>query len=324
MPPQADREQPKPSVPEAPCVTGKDVAVLLGLPVLFAFAWFVPQGLWPKLCAGMAGFYTRFTSAGRRGELHQRIRGLIGARPLARPAEQIPAAVAVADLRMLLAQLRLYRPYAGLPQFEVDGYEHLDEAAARGKGAVLWVGNFVAAGLFAKMALHRAGRRVTHLSHPKHGFSDSRFGMKFLNPVRTHLEARYLDSRVVMNPANPIIAMLDLHKRLARNSVVSITVRDYANRPNDLPFLEGRHRLAPGAPEMAQLTGARLLPLFAIEERPGRFRIRIEPPLDIPADQPRAAAVEAAMQAYLQRLEPYVLNHPDQWLGWPFTSDHAR
>ena len=30
------------------------------------------------------------------------------------------------------------------------------------------------------------------------------------------------------------------------------------------------------------------------------------------------------MQAYLQRLEPYVLTYPDQWLGWPFTGDHYR
>lgn len=312
------------SAPGTPYVTGKDIAVLFGLPVLFAFAWFVPQNLWPKLCAAMAGFYTRFTSAGRREELDQRIRGLVGARPLARPPGEIPAAVAVADLRMLLAQLRLYRPLARGPSFELEGLEHLDEARARGKGAILWVGNFVAGGLFAKMALRQAGHRVTHLSHPKHGFSDSRFGMRFLNPVRTHLEARYLDSRVVMNPANPIIAMLELHKRLAANGIASITVRDYANQPNDLPFLEGLHRLAPGAPEIAQLTGARLLPVFAVEEVPGKFRIRIEPPLDIAADQPRATAVEAAMQTYLRRLESYVLSYPDQWLGWPFTSDHAR
>jgi lauroyl/myristoyl acyltransferase len=324
MPTKDSKADPMQSAPATPQVTGKDIAVLFGLPVLFAFAWFVPQGLWPKLCAAMAGAYTRFTSAGRREELDQPIRGLVGERPLARPPGEIPAAVAVADLRMLLAQLRLYRPFAAGPRIELEGGVHLDEAAAHGKGTVLWIGNFVAGGLFAKMALRQAGHRVTHLSHPKHGFSDSRFGMKFLNPVRTHLEARHLDNRVVMNPANPIIAMLELHKRLANNGIVSITVRDYANRPNDLPFLDGRHRLAPGAPEIAQLTGARLLPVFAMEDGPDNVHVRIEPPIDIPADQPREAAVEAAMQAYLQRLEPYVLKYPDQWLGWPFTSDHAR
>lgn len=324
MPTDAERTESRQTAPNAPWITAKDVAVLLGLPLLFAFAWFVPQGLWPRLCAAMTHFYTRFTSAGRRKELDQRIRSLIGEKAVVRPSGEIAEAVAIADLRMLLSQLRLYRPFAGRPHFEIEGSEHLDEAAARGRGAVLWVGNFVAASLFAKMALHQAGHRVTHLSHPRHGFSASRFGVRFLNPVRTHLEARYLGGRVVMNPANPIIATLELHKRLARNGIVSITVRDYANRPNDLPFLGGRHRLAPGAAELAQVSGAQLLPLFAIEESPGRFRIRIEPPLDIPTDLPRAAAVESAMQAYLRRLEPYVLTWPDQWLGWPFASDQAR
>ncbi len=307
-----------------PAVTGKDFAILLGLPVLFALAWFVPQRLWPGLCAAMAVFYTRFTSAGRREALNRRIRDLVGPRSIARPVEDIPAAVAVADLRLLLAQLRLYRPLAGRPRFDIDGLDHLDEAMARDKGAILWIGNFVAGSQFAKMALHGAGIRVTHLSHPRHGFSESRFGMNVLNPIRTRMEARYLAHRVVMNPANPIIAMLELHKRLARNDIVSITVRDYANRPNDLPFLSGRHRLAPGAPEIAHMTGAQLLPLFAIEDAPGRFRIRIEAPVDLPAGLPRADAVAAAMATYLRRLEPYVLAYPDQWLGWPFTTDHAR
>lgn len=304
--------------------TGKDLAVVLGLPVMFALAWFVPQRLWRSLCAAMAAFYTRFTSAGRRSDVNRRIRDLVGCRPLARPVEGIPAAVAVADLGLLLAQFRLYRPFSSQPHFEIEGLEHLDEAAARNKGAILWVGNFIAASLFAKMALHRAGIRITHLSHPRHGFSESRFGMGVLNPIRTHMEARYLARRVVMNPANPIIAMLEVHKRLARNEIVSITVRDYANKPNDLPFLSGRHRLAPGAPEIAHMTGAQLLPLFAIEEGSGQFRVRIEAPIDLAADLPRADAVRAAMEAYLRRLEPYVLNYPDQWLGWPFTSDHAR
>jgi len=309
---------------DTPAITGKDVAVLFGLPVLFALAWLVPQSLWPRLCAAMAWAYTLFTSTGRRADLDRRIRKLIGERPLACPIGEMPAAVAVADLRMLLTQFRIYCPSTHLPLFEIEGREHIDEADAHGKGTILWVGNFVAGSLFAKMALHRTGIRVTHLSHPKHGFSESRFGMKYLNPVRTHLEARNLDGRVVMNPANPIIAMLELHKRLAGNGIVSITVRDYAGRTHELPFLEGRHRLAPGAPEIAQMTGARLLPLFAIEECPGQFRIHIEPALDIPADLPREAAMEAAMLAYLQRLEPYVLKYPDQWLGWPFTSDYAR
>ena len=307
-----------------PWITGKDIAVFVGMPLLFAIAWLIPQTIWQKLSAAIAGAYIRFTSAGRPKELSKRIRVLVGARGLARTPEEIPTAVAVADLRMLLALLRLYRPFARPPQISLEGREHLEEAIAHGRGVVLWVSNFVASSLFAKIALHRAGFRVTHLSHPKHGFSESRVGIKCLNPIRTRLEARYLSDRVVMNPANPIIAMLKVHKRLSENGCVSITVRDYARHADMLPFLDGRHRLAPGAPEIAHLTGARLLPLFAIEDGPNRYRVRIEPPLPIAADATRDAAVKGAMHAYLRRLEPYVLNYPEQWLGWPFEDEYAR
>lgn len=66
MPTEDNKAQPKEHAADAPYITGKDIAVLSGLPILFAIAWLMPQSVWPGVCAAMAGFYTRFTSAGRR------------------------------------------------------------------------------------------------------------------------------------------------------------------------------------------------------------------------------------------------------------------
>ena len=74
----------------------------------------------------------------------------------------------------------------------LQGREHLDEALGRGKGCVLWVAHFVFAPNIAKLALHDAGYKVSHLSRLDHGFSSTRFGIKWLNPVRSRFEDRLL------------------------------------------------------------------------------------------------------------------------------------
>ena len=77
-----------------------------------------------------------------------------------------------------------------------------------------------------KIALHRAGYRIVHLSHPRHGFSSSSFGVRYLNPVHRRAEDRYLAERVVLSLASPVGAMRTLMQRLKSNGVVTVTVRD--------------------------------------------------------------------------------------------------
>lgn len=63
------------------------------------------------------------------------------------------------------------------PRFQITGREHLDDALAEGRGAVIWVAHFAFASLFTKMALSDAGYKVSHISRPEHGVSKSRFGI---------------------------------------------------------------------------------------------------------------------------------------------------
>ena len=57
--------------------------------------------------------------------------------------------------------------------------------------------------LVSKMALHRAGYGLVHLSRSEHGYSSTIFGMRCLNPLRSRIESRYLAERVVIGEIAP-------------------------------------------------------------------------------------------------------------------------
>ncbi|MDH3208740.1 MAG: hypothetical protein OEO79_19235, partial [Gemmatimonadota bacterium] len=64
--------------------------------------------------------------------------------------------------------------------------------------------------------------------------------------------------------------------------------------------------------------GAPLLPVFAVRESDGSFRIVVEAPLAVDRAIPRKAAVRGAIEAYTALLKSYVARYPSQWLGWRF------
>ena len=289
-----------------------DIAVVLGLPLLTAIAWFAPEPSWRHFCRLCVPFYAP-AQAGQpeMPSVHRRMRALLGARALARPIETVAEALIEEDILSLIELLREYAPGGWRPAITLCGGRHLDAALARENGAVLWVGHFVHANLVAKMALHRAGYRVSHLSHPRHGFSGSRFGMRWLNRVHGAAEDRYLGERVLLDDGRPAAAMGELLRRLRNNGVVSISVRGSAKAPRATPFLDGALSIAGGAPRLALATGAALLPVFPVRTADGRFTVFVEPALDAVGGPP-----DRVLGRYAALLECYVLAYPAQWLGW--------
>ncbi|MBT5413153.1 MAG: hypothetical protein HOK81_00995, partial [Rhodospirillaceae bacterium] len=170
--------------------------------------------------------------------------------------------------------------------------------------------------LFAKIALHDAGYEVSHLSHPRHGFSQTRFGMRFLNRGKQEIEAKFLAERVELAPANPAIALRRLQKRLAGNGIVSFTAGVDAARPAFPPFFGDRIALATGAADLAHRSGAPLLPVFVWRDEPGEIAVEIEAPLPVDRAAPRPKSGAAAANAFAERQAIHVRARPEQWLGW--------
>jgi lauroyl/myristoyl acyltransferase len=296
-----------------PAVTGQDVGIALGLPFLTALAWTTSESAWWRIARVVAPAAGAVLSR-RPAEIARRVREDAAA------AEEIAHELVVCEIvknfQTVREHLRIPWPVPWRPEIEVTGLEHLRAAEAAGKGAVLWDSHFYFASLMTKIGLYRVGVRCCHLSRPHHGFSDSRFGMRFLNPVRTTAESRYLGERVVMGRDSATAAMRTLMKRLKENAVVSVTVRATGLNPCAVPFLDGVYRIATGAPDLAFACGAPLLPVFTLRRPDGRYAVTIDPPIPLPAGRDRRAAAEAATAEYAHRLEPRVLAFPGQWTDW--------
>ncbi len=293
-----------------------DVATAFGLPLLAAVSWLVPARLWPRFGRWFSPFYQRLVSSESLSASVTRLERFVAGTSVDGALDTILRDVAAEDIVSLFQLLRDYRPGGWKPEIDLSGREHVEAALEQGRGAILWVAHFVYANLVAKMALHRAGYAVSYLSHPSHGFSATRFGMRYLNRVQTVIENRYLGERVLMSLGSPAGAVQILEERLAANVVISVSVRGKAQGAASAPFLKGEIGLAPGTPALAHRSGAALLPVFPLRNASGGFTVFVEPPLAVDRSLGRREASAATLSQYAGLLERYVLKYPGQWLGW--------
>jgi lauroyl/myristoyl acyltransferase len=293
--------------------TGTDLGVLIGAPVFTLPAWFLPERAWPALGRALSpmaiGDLTPYPAA---AEIL--IRKTLGPRLGELPAKTILRDMGAEGIYTFFQILKCYRPDGWEPAVRIAGFEHVHAALAAGRGAVLWVAHAFHGHLGAKVGFRRAGLEVVHLSTPAHGFSASRFGVRHLNRIQTRIEDRYIAERVLLPLSGQNAALTTLVKRLKANKVVSITGQRGTGRTVDARFLDGTLPLASGAPALAQMTGARLLPVFAFRAADGAIEVTVEPEIELKG--PREAAVEAAVQSFADRSVPHVLRAPGQWLSW--------
>ncbi len=113
---------------------------------------------------------------------------------------------------------------AGSRQSTSLGAEHVSAALDKGRGIIFWAGNFSFNDLIAKIAWRRLGLAVSHFSRPIHGFSTTRFGVRYLNAVRRGIEDRYLGERLMAEEHETQAALMRLREHLKTNGAISITV----------------------------------------------------------------------------------------------------
>jgi hypothetical protein len=304
----------------SPRALGKDLAILGKLPLSAAIAWCLPERWWD----GVAERAARL-EAGTLARTAGLISAMVGVDRLAAPAGLL-ARRQLALIRLdQLCYLRSYRPGGWWPELRLEGREHLDAALAAGRGAILWVAPTVGQWLPAKRTMAESGYAVHHLSHPSHGFSTrSELGRRWLNPIRTRIEDRYLAERVRLGADGSAQgALRQLTGLLRRNAVVSITVGAAGARPIRAPLLGGSLRVASGAPHLTARTGAALLPVFTLRAGRGRFLTRVEAPLPVPATGPINRALPGIVAELARRLEPYAVGHADQ-IMWGLTASSRR
>lgn len=284
---------------------------LLELPHIGAhllLAWFLPERTWKSVTRGLARVHVRIT-----GERGRHLEGIVPPK-LNISTRELEIGFHQHNHWALIENLREYAPWGWRPNIDIIGQEHIERGLEKGKGVILWFSPFVHADIVFKKAIHRAGFRLSHLSSFTHGFSDTRFGVAVLNPIKTRIEARYLKERCVMalTGAGPAIRRLIEH--LKANEVVSIAALHTGRRYAERPFLGGTLRLAKGGPNIALTTGATLLPVFVVPSEPG-YVVRVEPAL-VPDHESLEEAEEEIIDAYVPLLERYVSRYPTLWRGW--------
>jgi lauroyl/myristoyl acyltransferase len=284
-----------------------DIIDIARIAALTVIAWLLPPGLWRKTAqaTSLIGRDDRSGPAYQRNLTHKYSKSDVAAVKRRRRAY----------LRELKFQiLGLIGPWRSWrPDIHLVGAAHLQKALESGHGAILWVTDTVFSTLVTKMALHDAGYQAYQLSRSQHGFSISRFGVRFLNPIWTGVEDRFIAGRVVIKGETAADVLPILRQRMAENKIVLIVVVPQAHKFVWVPLLRDLFPLPTGPIRLARRAGAPLLPLFTVAKDDGGFEVSIHEPLYSPAAQ---ADDESVAKAYAKQLETFVHDHPDQWNGW--------
>lgn len=301
-----------------------DFPLLVRLPTLALAALLLPERHWPE--------FTRRWAKIRRAQRRQtrqrvaQIENAAAGRDLGRSAEAVHNELVANGYLEEMQLLRARLPGGWRPDIRLDGADQVDAALQEGKGAILWVFPASFYPLVSKIAFHRAGYPVTHLTSVEHGFSRSRLGVRLLNPLQYRLEQRYLDECLVIGRGGAQSSLTFLARRLRENRLISITVGAYhTSRVNRVRFMNGAIKLPSGPLYLSQHSDAPLFPVFTAREADGGFAVTIQNPITFPEGRKASDAVEGLLETYASRLEAFALQHPDQfpWTNVKLDADDA-
>ena len=292
-----------------------DLVSAAGLAALLLPSWLLPEVLWAPTWRAIV----RIPVLCRRREIKHNadnIKAALG-ELVERRAEAIACDLNAAVYELCMQDLRAWRPGGWYPKILLEGEDHLQGALARKNGVILWVAPFVFNSGPTKIALHQRGHRVAHLSSSRHGFSRTRLAIAFLNRIRCIPEDRYLSQRIVFDQGAPSTAMRRMIRALEAGEIVSIVAT--STEGSDMikgPIFGGWLLVGVGAPRLAALTGAPLLPVFTVRDPEIGYRMIVDAPIKIAFDRSSDERCAAAVIEYLERSEPWVRKFPEQWRAW--------
>jgi len=300
-----------------PLVSARDLWEVFLLCLFALPAFFAPERVW----LGIARVVARARVLAGRSSFDRDARELAPAFAslgiASAPADVLVELVAQRFLRYFIL-LRELSPWGWHPEIELVGLENLAQARREGRGVILYVHPSVHYAIVSKKAIAGSGTLATHLSRRAHGFATStRFGIRFLNPLATRAENRYLARRLVIRPGNDVGAVRGLIAALRAQEVVMVTA-NAEGHTHELPFLGGTVSLARGAVGIGTTSGAPILPLLCARQDHGRYVVEIAPRLTLDeGEKPKGEQAEKALlRGYLAGLEKFMRRHPSQCEEW--------
>ncbi|CDX13432.1 conserved hypothetical protein [Mesorhizobium sp. ORS 3324] len=216
------------------------------------------------------------------------------------------------------------------PAIRLEGIDGLRQALQRGRGAIVWCDQFTAQTVMGKRALFEAGVEAHQVSVNFHGFSESRFGLRVINPPLVKVENRFLKSRIVFERADAYQVTARIQKTLKENGVVLMTNTIHAGSTfAELAMGErGWTHLASAPANFAVRAGAALFAMATLETEPFREYLAIvspelRPNAALPTSLPArdVAAKDLVRHAgYILLKRDHLLQavklHPEQMMAW--------
>jgi lauroyl/myristoyl acyltransferase len=179
---------------------------------------------------------------------------------------------------------------------EVTGREHLEQAVAHGRGVIVTcthIGNWELAAVV-----------VAHWGYTMHAVAGVQLNRWLSSAVRE------TKTELAIHTVSPEDGFRKLLRALEHNDIVALMVDgDIYSHGVPVEFFGRETRFPAGPGVLAQRTGAMIVCGYCERVGPGRFRIRIEPPLD-PAAFPHTAALNREVAAISER---HIRAHLDQW-----------
>lgn len=133
-----------------------------------------------------------------------------------------------------------------------------------------------------------------------------------------HIRSKLRDSLGIIEAPidDGIGTWLSLREALLNDEVVVIQGdrAEPGQKSEVVPFLHGHLRLPTGPVRLAQLTGAPIIPVFALPSKNRRYRVLLKSPIEAQAVN-GPAGTKAMLSLLAEAIASVVRDHPEQWLA---------
>jgi KDO2-lipid IV(A) lauroyltransferase len=183
---------------------------------------------------------------------------------------------------------------------EVEGFERIAAAHARGRGVILVTGHF---GNWELM-----GAAVAMRGYPVHFLAREQrnpYVDRFMNRTRGHLGVGLV---------HPGPELRRIYRRLRQGEILGLLFEQDAGPAGEVLDVLGRvASVQTGAAVFALRTGAPIVPGAIARQRDGRHRVSFEAPLWPDLEAPAEAETRRLMAACNSSLERFILRYPEQY-----------
>ena len=184
----------------------------------------------------------------------------------------------------------------------VNGWEHIEEARARGKGVIVVSGHFAG----SEMAIHIAGWKGLHPVFLSEQLVPPALH-DYVSRLRSTNGARLL-------PIGVNNSLKQAFRTLRQNGVLSIVAdRDVTHSGRPVPFFGATACLPDGHVTLALRTGAAIIMGYSLRRPDDGFDLHLGAPIFLEPTGDQETDVQAGTERVAAAMETYIGAHPEQW-----------